>query len=568
MESKSRGSAFINVGERCNVAGSRKFLRLINEKNYTEAIEIARTQVENGALILDINFDDGLLNARDEMSHFVRLLASEPEIAKVPLMLDSSNFDVIEAGLKCTQGKSIVNSISLKEGERLFLEHAQRIQELGAATVVMAFDEKGQADTYERKIEVCERAYKLLIENGFPPQDIIFDPNILAVATGIEEHNSYAADFIKATKWIKQNLPHAKVSGGVSNLSFAFRGNNKVREAMHVVFLHHAISAGMDMGIVNAGSLPLYQDIEPKLLEAVEDVILNTTPHAAEKLVEMAQHINQADEVNKQAKQDEWRNKPVDERLEHALIKGISTHLEEDLQEALTLYSSPIDIIEQPLMNGMRKVGRLFGEGKMFLPQVVKTARTMKNAVAILQPSIEQNNAQQGGQKNGKILLATVNGDVHDIGKNIVSVILACNNYDIIDLGVMTPAELIVSTAIKENVDIIGLSGLITPSLEEMCEVARLLEQRQANIPLIIGGATTSEKHTALKIAPLYSGAVFHSKDAAYNVQIAEQLRHAESREAYIVANSDLQLKIQETEKSGQLLTWEEAIHRKPSLTE
>lgn len=567
MESKYNGSAFINIGERCNVAGSRKFLRLINEKNYTEAIEIARAQVENGALILDINFDDGLLNARDEMSHFIRLLASEPEIAKVPLMLDSSNFDVIEAGLKCTQGKSIVNSISLKEGEDLFLERARRIQELGAATVVMAFDEKGQADTYERKIEVCERAYQLLTKNGFPPQDIIFDPNILAVATGIEEHNSYAADFIKATKWIKQHLPHAKVSGGVSNLSFAFRGNNKVREAMHVVFLHHAISAGMDMGIVNAGSLPLYQDIEPSLLHAVEDVILNTTPHAAEKLVEIAQHVTQGDEGNKQTKQDEWRNKPVNERLEHALIKGISTYLEEDLQEALTCFSSPIDIIEQPLMNGMREVGQLFGEGKMFLPQVVKTARTMKNAVAILQPSIEKNNIQQGGQKNGKILLATVNGDVHDIGKNIVSVIMACNNYDIIDLGVMTPAEVIVTTAIKENVDIIGLSGLITPSLEEMCEVARLLEQRRVNIPLIIGGATTSEKHTALKIAPLYSGAVFHSKDAAYNVQIGEQLRHAESREAYIMANTELQQKIQESEKSSQLLTWEEATHRKPSLT-
>ncbi len=567
MTSYTKGSAFINVGERCNVAGSRKFLRLINEKNYTEAVEIAREQVDNGALILDLNFDDGLLNARNEMCHFIRLLVSEPEIAKVPLMLDSSDFNVIEAGLKCTQGKSIVNSISLKEGEKLFLERARRIQELGAAIVVMAFDEKGQADTYERKIEVCERAYKLLTRQGFPPQDIIFDPNILAVATGIEEHNSYAADFIKATAWIKHNLPHAKVSGGVSNLSFAFRGNNRVREAMHAVFLHHAISAGMDMGIVNAGVLPLYQDIEPELLQAVEDVILNTSPHAAEKLVEIAQQINHTTTENKQTKQDDWRNNNVDKRLEYALTKGISTYLEEDLQEALSCYNNPLEVIERPLMNGMRKVGELFGEGKMFLPQVVKTARTMKNAVAILQPTIEQQNAQEGGKKNGKILLATVNGDVHDIGKNIVSVILACNNYEIIDLGVMTPADVIVKTAIQENVDIIGLSGLITPSLQEMCEVARLLEQKKVKIPLIIGGATTSEKHTALKIAPLYSGPVFHSKDAAFNVHIAEQLRHAESKETYIAANSKRQTTIQQEEvESIPLLTWNEANDRKPQF--
>ena len=564
----SRGSAFINVGERCNVAGSRKFLRLINEKNYAEAIDIARAQVDNGALILDINFDDGLLNAQEEMSHFVRLLAAEPEIARVPLMLDSSDFRVIEAGLKCVQGKSIVNSISLKEGEKIFLERAQRIRDLGAATVVMAFDEKGQADTYERKIEVCERAYRLLTTHGFPAQDIIFDPNILAVATGIEEHNRYAADFIKATAWIKKNLPLAKVSGGVSNLSFAFRGNNKVREAMHVVFLHHAIEAGMDMGIVNAGALPLYEEIEPELLQAVEDVILYKHPQAAERLVDLAQQIIHDKPNEKLEQQDEWRSRSLQERLEYALMKGVSTHLEEDLAEALQCYDSPLQIIEGPLMDGMEKVGKLFGEGKMFLPQVVKTARTMKQAVAVLQPLIEQSNAQMGGRKNGKILLATVNGDVHDIGKNIVSVILACNNYDIIDMGVMVPSEQIVETAIQEQVDFIGLSGLITPSLQEMCEVARLLEMRHAHIPLIIGGATTSAKHTAIKIAPLYSAPVFHSKDAAVNVQIAEQMRRPENREAYIANNKATQQQMQEEAQRGeQLLTWEEAAQRKPSFS-
>ena len=564
---QAKGSAFVNVGERCNVAGSRKFLRLINEKKYAEAIDIARAQVENGALILDLNFDDGLLDARQEMLHFIRLLASEPEIARVPLMLDSSDFGVIESGLKNVQGKSIVNSISLKEGEEVFLQHAQRIHELGAATVVMAFDENGQADTYERKIEVCERAYRLLVEHGFPAEDIIFDPNILAVATGIEEHNRYAADFIKATAWIKQNLPHAKVSGGVSNLSFAFRGNNKVREAMHVVFLHHAIAAGMDMGIVNAGALPLYDEIESELLHAVEDVILNRCPEAAERLVELAQRIGQNKEEEKQVQQDEWRTQGVEKRLEYALMKGVVTYLEEDLAEALQSYESALQIIEQPLMNGMNKVGQLFGEGKMFLPQVVKTARTMKQAVSILQPAIEQNNVQAGGKKNGKILLATVNGDVHDIGKNIVSVILACNNYEIIDMGVMVPGQQIVERAMAEQVDFIGLSGLITPSLHEMCEVARLLEKQHARIPLIIGGATTSEKHTALKIAPLYSGPVFHSKDAAWNVQIVEQMRHAVSRETYEVNNRAQQQRLrQEAEAAEQILTWEEASCRKPTF--
>lgn len=565
---KAQGSLFINVGERCNVAGSRKFLRLINEKNYMEALEIARKQVEDGAHILDLNFDDGLLNTQEEMCHFINLLASEPEIARVPLMLDSSNFQVIEAGLKCTQGKSIVNSISLKEGEEVFLSHAETIRRLGAATVVMAFDEKGQADTYERKIEVCERAYRLLTEKlNFPPQDIIFDPNILAVATGIEAHNSYAIDFIKATQWIKENLPHAKVSGGVSNLSFAFRGNNTVREAMHVVFLHHAIKAGMDMAIVNAGALPVYEDIEPQLLKAVEAVILNTHEHAAEELVELAHTIQNQQSDTTATKADAWRSLSLNERLEYALMKGIPTHLEEDLQEALKVFPNALSIIEEPLMDGMNKVGTLFGEGKMFLPQVVKTARTMKQAVNILQPYIEQEKTQTSGSKNGKIVIATVKGDVHDIGKNIVSVILACNNYDIIDLGVMVPREQIVETAIKEQADIIGLSGLITPSLQEMCEVASLLQEKEAKIPLFIGGATTSDKHTALKIAPLYNAPVFHTKDAAVNVAIAGQLLHPETRENIIKSNQEHQQEIREQfTRKQQLIDFEEAKNRKPNI--
>lgn len=565
---KAQGSLFINVGERCNVAGSRKFLRLINEKNYMEALEIARKQVEDGAHILDLNFDDGLLNTQEEMCHFINLLASEPEIARVPLMLDSSNFQVIEAGLKCTQGKSIVNSISLKEGEEVFLNHAETIRRLGAATVVMAFDEQGQADTYERKIEVCERAYKLLTEKlKFPPQDIIFDPNILAVATGIEAHNSYAIDFIRATQWIKENLPHAKVSGGVSNLSFAFRGNNTVREAMHVVFLHHAINAGMDMAIVNAGALPVYEEIDPQLLKAVEAVILNTHEHAAEELVELAHTIQNQQSNTTATKADAWRSLSLNERLEYALMKGIPSHLEEDLQEALHIFPNALSIIEGPLMEGMNKVGTLFGEGKMFLPQVVKTARTMKQAVNILQPYIEQNKAQEADSKNGKIVIATVKGDVHDIGKNIVSVIMACNNYEIIDLGVMVPREQIVETAIKEQADIIGLSGLITPSLQEMCEVANLLQEKGAKIPLFIGGATTSDKHTALKIAPLYDAPVFHTKDAAVNVAIAGQLLHPETRENIIKSNHEHQKEIREQYISNQqLISFDEAQNRRPNI--
>lgn len=565
---KAQGSLFINVGERCNVAGSRKFLRLINEKNYMEALEIARKQVEDGAHILDLNFDDGLLNTQEEMCHFINLLASEPEIARVPLMLDSSNFQVIEAGLKCTQGKSIVNSISLKEGEEVFLNHAETIRRLGAATVVMAFDEQGQADTYERKIEVCERAYKLLTEKlKFPPQGIIFDPNILAVATGIEAHNSYAIDFIRATQWIKENLPHAKVSGGVSNLSFAFRGNNTVREAMHVVFLHHAINAGMDMAIVNAGALPVYEEIDPQLLKAVEAVILNTHEHAAEELVELAHTIQNQQSNTTATKADAWRSLSLNERLEYALMKGIPSHLEEDLQEALHIFPNALSIIEGPLMEGMNKVGTLFGEGKMFLPQVVKTARTMKQAVNILQPYIEQNKAQESDSKNGKIVIATVKGDVHDIGKNIVSVIMACNNYEIIDLGVMVPREQIVETAIKEQADIIGLSGLITPSLQEMCEVANLLQEKGAKIPLFIGGATTSDKHTALKIAPLYDAPVFHTKDAAVNVAIAGQLLHPDTRENIIKSNHEHQKEIREQYISNQqLISFDEAQNRRPNI--
>ncbi|MDR0892562.1 MAG: methionine synthase, partial [Mediterranea sp.] len=462
---------FVNVGERCNVAGSRKFLRLINEKNYDEALTIARRQVEDGAQVIDVNMDDGLLDAREEMTTFLNLVMSEPDIARVPVMIDSSKWEVIEAGLKCLQGKSIVNSISLKEGEEAFLEHARLVKRYGAAVVVMAFDERGQADTAARKIEVCSRAYRLLVEKaGFDPQDIIFDPNVLAVATGIEEHNNYAVDFIEATAWIKKNLPGAHVSGGVSNLSFSFRGNNYIREAMHAVFLYHAIGVGMDMGIVNPGTSVLYTDIPADTLEKIEDVVLNRRPDAAERLIELAESLKATQTgTNSEGsdKKDAWREGTVQERLKYALMKGISDYLEQDLAEALPLYDKAVDVIEGPLMEGMNDVGDLFGAGKMFLPQVVKTARTMKKAVAILQPVIESEKTE-GTASAGKVLLATVKGDVHDIGKNIVGVVMACNGYDIIDLGVMVPAETIIQRAIEEKVDIIGLSGLITPSLEEM----------------------------------------------------------------------------------------------------
>ena len=530
---------FVNIGERCNVAGSRKFLRLINEKKYDEALSIARQQVEDGALIIDVNMDDGLLDARQEMTTFLNLIASEPEIARVPVMIDSSKWEVIEAGLKCLQGKSVVNSISLKEGEEKFLEHARIIRQYGAAAVVMAFDEKGQADTAARKIEVCERAYRLLVDKvGFNPQDIIFDPNVLAVATGIEEHNNYAVDFINATGWIRKNLPGAHVSGGVSNLSFSFRGNNYIREAMHAVFLYHAIQQGMDMGIVNPATSVLYTDIPADVLEKIEDVVLNRRPDAAERLIELAEALKAGKDTNAQLSTSNsqlsvhqaWRDGTVQERLQHALIKGIGDFLEEDLAEALPLYEKAVDVIEGPLMDGMNHVGELFGAGKMFLPQVVKTARTMKKAVAILQPIIESEK-QEGASSAGKVLLATVKGDVHDIGKNIVSVVMACNGYDIVDLGVMVPAETIVQHAIEEKVDMIGLSGLITPSLEEMVHVAMELEKAGLDIPLLIGGATTSKMHTALKIAPVYHAPVVHLKDASQNAGVAARLLNPKTKE-------------------------------------
>ena len=524
---------FVNVGERCNVAGSRKFLRLINEKKYDEALSIARQQVEDGALVIDVNMDDGLLEAKTEMTTFLNLIMSEPEIARVPIMIDSSKWEVIEAGLKCLQGKSIVNSISLKEGEEVFLEHARIIRQYGAAAVVMAFDEKGQADTAARKIEVCQRAYRLLVDKiGFNPHDIIFDPNVLAVATGIEEHNNYAVDFIEATAWIKKNLPGAHISGGVSNLSFSFRGNNYIREAMHAVFLYHAIQQGMDMGIVNPGTSVLYTDIPADVLEKIEDVVLNRRPDAAERLIELAESLkaNMSETAGQPAvKQDAWREGTVQERLKYALMKGIGDFLEQDLAEALPLYDKAVDVIEGPLMDGMNHVGELFGAGKMFLPQVVKTARTMKKAVAILQPIIESEKVE-GSASAGKVLLATVKGDVHDIGKNIVAVVMACNGYDIVDLGVMVPAETIVQRAIEEKVDMIGLSGLITPSLEEMAHVAVELEKAGLDIPLLIGGATTSKMHTALKIAPVYHAPVVHLKDASQNASVASKLLNPQAK--------------------------------------
>lgn len=560
---------FINVGERCNVAGSRKFLRLINEKKYEEALSIARKQVEDGALVIDVNMDDGLLDAREEMTTFLNLVMSEPDIARVPVMIDSSKWEVIEAGLKCLQGKSIVNSISLKEGEEIFIEHARLIKKLGAAVVVMAFDEKGQADTFERKIEVCARAYKILTEQvDFNPHDIIFDPNVLAVATGIEEHDNYAVDFIKATGWIKKNLPGAHVSGGVSNLSFSFRGNNYIREAMHAVFLYHAIRQGMDMGIVNPAASVLYTDIPADVLERIEDVVLNRRPDAAERLIETAEALKNTATGTEAVKQDVWREEPmVEKRLQYALIKGIGDHLEEDLAEAVKLYPKAVDIIEGPLMEGMNKVGELFGAGKMFLPQVVKTARTMKKAVAILQPLIEADK-QEGVRSAGKVLMATVKGDVHDIGKNIVSVVMACNNYEIIDLGVMVPAEMIVRKAIEEKVDIIGLSGLITPSLEEMAHVAVELKCAGLDIPIMIGGATTSKLHTALKIAPVYGGPVIHMKDASQNALVAARLLNPESSFEFVERlNKEYEdLRLKNSAKQVKTVSLEEAQKNKLNL--
>jgi 5-methyltetrahydrofolate--homocysteine methyltransferase len=527
---------FVNVGERTNVTGSRAFAKMILEGRYEDALTVARQQVENGAQVIDINMDEGMLDSEAAMIRFLRLLAAEPDIARVPIMVDSSKWTIIEQGLKNLQGKGIVNSISMKEGEAAFLAQAKRIRMYGAAVVVMAFDEQGQADTYARKIEICARAYKILTEQvGFPPEDIIFDPNIFAVATGIEEHNNYAVDFIEATRWIKQNLPYAKVSGGVSNVSFSFRGNEHVREAIHSVFLYHAIGAGMDMGIVNAGQLAVYENIEPALLECVEDVILNRRPDSTERLVALAESFKSN---TREAKVEnlEWRKAPVQERLKYALVQGILDYIEEDTEEARKGYPRPLHVIEGPLMDGMKVVGDLFGQGKMFLPQVVKSARVMKKSVAYLIPFMEDEKAASGQTQNsaaGKVLLATVKGDVHDIGKNIVGVVLACNNYEIIDLGVMVPAERILAAAKEHNVDVIGLSGLITPSLDEMVHLASEMQRQGFTVPLLIGGATTSRIHTAVKIEPRYSHPVIHVLDASRSVNVVGSLLREDQREIF-----------------------------------
>ncbi|GAA4791336.1 methionine synthase [Olivibacter ginsenosidimutans] len=529
-------SVFMNIGERTNVTGSPKFAKLILNGDFEAALAIARQQVEGGAQVIDVNMDEGMLDSEAAMTRFLNLIASEPDIAKLPIMVDSSKWTVIEAGLKCLQGKGIVNSISLKEGEELFKERAKTILHYGAAVIVMAFDENGQADSYERRIEICKRSYDILVhEVGFPPQDIIFDPNILTVATGLEEHNNYAVDFIKATKWIKENLPFAKVSGGVSNISFSFRGNNTVREAMHAAFLYHAIKAGLDMGIVNAGMLEVYEEIDPTLLEYVEDVLLNRRADATERLVDFAETVKSKGKA--EVKSEEWRNGTVEERLSHALVKGIIEYLDDDVEEARLAYDQPLEVIEGPLMDGMNIVGDLFGAGKMFLPQVVKSARVMKKAVAYLLPFIEAEKAKNpslSDRKNaGKILMATVKGDVHDIGKNIVGVVLACNNFEVIDLGVMVPSQKILDEARKHQVDIIGLSGLITPSLDEMVHVAKEAEREGFKIPILIGGATTSRIHAAVKIDPNYSGPIIHVLDASRSVTVASSLMNAETRETY-----------------------------------
>jgi 5-methyltetrahydrofolate--homocysteine methyltransferase len=521
---------FVNIGERTNVSGSKKFRRLIQNNNYDEAIEVARQQVENGAQIIDVNMDDGMIDGVEAMTRFLNMLASEPDISRVPVMLDSSKWDVIVAGLKCIQGKGIVNSISLKDGEKEFLRRAEIIQQFGAAVVVMAFDETGQAVNYESKIKISERAYKLLTEELFyNPNDIIFDTNILTIATGIEEHNNYAVDFLNSVKWIKSNLPNAKTSGGVSNLSFSFRGNELIREAMHSVFLYHAIRAGLDMGIVNAGQITIYDDIPKDLLNLVEDVIFNKSNDTTDNLITFAESHKNSTAI--QTKTLEWRNFNLEKRFEHSLVKGILDYIIDDTKEALAKYDNALSIIEGPLMNSMNVVGDLFGSGKMFLPQVVKSARVMKKSVAFLEPYIEEELKESGKSAAGKVLLATVKGDVHDIGKNIVGIVLACNNYEIIDLGVMVPADEIIKTAKEKNVDIIGLSGLITPSLDEMINVAKELESQNFDKPLLIGGATTSRLHTALKIAPEYSKPVIHVLDAGRSVTVVEQLLRRDNSE-------------------------------------
>lgn len=551
---------FVNIGERCNVAGSRKFARLIAEKKYEEALAIARAQVEEGAQVIDVNFDDAMLDAEKEMVTFLNLLMAEPDIARLPVMIDSSKWNVIEAGLKCLQGKAIVNSISLKEGEEGFIQQAKKIKRYGAAVVVMAFDEKGQADSLERRKEICSRAYKILTEKvNFHPQDIIFDPNVLTIGTGMEEHNGYAVDFFDSVRWIKQNLPYAKTSGGVSNVSFSFRGNNVVREAMHSVFLFHAIKAGLDMGIVNPGMLQIYDEIPADLLEKTEDLVLNRRPDATERLLSFAENLKPGG--SKEEKVDEWRQLPLEKRIEHALVKGLPEFVDEDMAEAVQKYSPALSIIEGPLMDGMNVVGELFGAGKMFLPQVIKSARVMKKAVAYLLPYIEEDKLRNNTVDNRKkVLMATVKGDVHDIGKNIVGVVLACNNYDIIDLGVMVPTEKILDTAIAEKVDVIGLSGLITPSLEMMVDIAREMEQRKMTIPVLIGGATTSKIHTAVKIEPEYSHPVIHVKDASLAVNVVANLIAKNEDYLSAVKNEYAEIRsFQGQRKAKEYLTLEQA---------
>lgn len=567
---------FVNVGERCNVAGSRKFLRLIGEHNYNEALSIARKQVEDGALVIDVNMDDGLLDAKAEMKTFLNLLASEPDIARIPVMIDSSDWDVVMQGLKCVQGKCIVNSISLKAGEEQFRQHARDVKRFGAAVVVMCFDEEGQACTYERKISIAERAYRILVDEiGFNPLDIIFDPNVLAVATGMEEHDAYALAFIRATGWIKKNLPGAHISGGVSNLSFSFRGNNYIREAMHAVFLYHAIQQGMDFGIVNPAAKVTYDEIPKEHLQIIEDVVLNKGKDASERLIELADKVREEKEKEKAAgitssasvSHQQWRDNTVEERLQYALKKGIGDYIETDIHEALEKYPRAVDIIEGPLMAGMNEVGELFGCGKMFLPQVVKTARIMKQAVAVLQPYIEADK-KDNASSAGKILMATVKGDVHDIGKNIVDVVLSCNNFEVIDLGVMVPAEQIVKKAIEEKVDIVGLSGLITPSLQEMVNVAVEMKRAGLDIPIMVGGATTSQMHVALKIAPEYDGPVIWTKDAAQTPLAATKVLK-EGGKQNVKAELDVlyaQLRADYAAKQEQLMSLEKARDNKLNL--
>ena len=568
---------FVNVGERCNVAGSRKFLRLIKEKNYDEAIGIARKQVADGALVIDVNMDDGLLDAREEMVHFLNMIAAEPDIAKVPVMIDSSKWDVIVSGLKCVQGKCIVNSISLKEGEEAFLSHAHDVKRYGAAVVVMCFDEQGQATTFERRVEIAERAYRLLVDRvGFNPHDIIFDPNVLAIATGMEEHDDYAADFIRAVEWIRKNLPGAHVSGGVSNLSFSFRGNNYIREAMHAVFLYHSIAKGQDFGIVNPATKVTYSDIPEDQLRIIEDVVLNRRKGAADDLIELAARIKEEQDAAKAAgtgvatsveKHEQWRDASLADRLKYALRKGIGDYLDADLHEALGLYDCAVEIIEGPLMDGMNEVGTLFGEGKMFLPQVVKTARTMKQAVSILQPYIEAGRSGDSA-KAGRYLVATVKGDVHDIGKNIVAVVMSCNNYEVIDMGVMVPAEQIVRKVKEEHVDMVGLSGLITPSLEEMVHVAKEMQQAGLRVPIMVGGATTSEMHVALKIAPEYDGLVLWVKDASQNPLLAARLLNPLTHDELVRETNERYARLREEyrAKQQQLASLAEARNNKLNL--